>query len=142
MDALEIGMLAVRGGRRHYEVDQQVEVHADDAYSLLDHVSAADEPVCVFGSFGGGLVALELMVRHRDRIRTAVAHEPPVMPVLPDAADHLRFFDGVYEVFRREGVASALEKLSAVFCGRAAPRLPVAVAARSGATDRDTTCES
>jgi pimeloyl-ACP methyl ester carboxylesterase len=106
--------------------DQRVEVHTDDAYRLLGHLSAADEPVDVFGSCAGGLVGLELAIRLPGRVRAVVAHEPPATALLPDAEDHRRFFDEVHEVFRREGVTPALERLSAVFGGRPAPALPEA----------------
>ncbi|MEU5422619.1 alpha/beta hydrolase [Streptomyces sp. NPDC020667] len=104
--------------------DQRIETHTDDACRLLDHIAAADEPVEVFGSCSGALVALELATRPRRRIRSVVAHEPPAMALLPDAERHLAFFDHVHEVFRREGVAPALRELAAVFGGRPAPALP------------------
>ncbi|WP_405985572.1 alpha/beta fold hydrolase [Streptomyces sp. NBC_00872] len=107
-------------------VDQRIEVHADDAYRLLDHVGAADEPAQVFGSCAGALVALELAVRHPDRVRSTVAHEPPAMELLPDAERHRAFFDGVYETFRSAGAGAALRELSAIFGGRPAPELPEA----------------
>ncbi|GAB3980430.1 alpha/beta hydrolase [Actinoallomurus acanthiterrae] len=106
--------------------DQRVDVHADDAHRLLDHLSADGEPVRVFGGCAGGLVALELAIRHPERVRTVVAHEPPVMALLPDAEAHRAFFDEVHAVFRREGVASALDRLSGIFGGRPAPALPEA----------------
>ncbi|MEU7136540.1 alpha/beta fold hydrolase [Streptomyces sp. NPDC046261] len=106
--------------------DQRIEVHADDAYRLLDHLAVADEPAQVFGSCSGGLVALELALRHQRRVRSVVTHEPPAMGLLPDAALHRAFFDDVHEAFRREGVASALRKLQPLFGGRPAPVLPEA----------------
>ncbi|GAA4629916.1 alpha/beta hydrolase [Actinoallomurus vinaceus] len=106
--------------------DQRVEVHTDDAHRLLDHLSADGEPARVFGGCAVGLVALELAIRHPERVRTVVAHEPPVMALLPDAEAHRAFFDDVHAVFRREGVASALDELSAIFGGRPAPGLPEA----------------
>ncbi|MBT2385739.1 alpha/beta fold hydrolase [Streptomyces sp. ISL-11] len=107
-------------------VEQRIEVHADDAYRLLSHVAVAGEPAQVFGSCSGGLVALELAVRHRDRVRSVVAHEPPAMGLLPDAARYRALFDDAHETFRREGVASALRKLEPLFGGRPAPVLPEA----------------
>ncbi|MFI9237432.1 alpha/beta fold hydrolase [Streptomyces sp. NPDC053079] len=106
--------------------DQRIEVHADDACRLLDHVAVADEPAQVFGSCSGGLVALELAMRHQGRVRSVVTHEPPAMGLLPDAAHHRAFFDDVHEVFRREGVAPALRMLEPLFGGRPAPVLPEA----------------
>ncbi|SOB88445.1 alpha/beta fold hydrolase [Streptomyces sp. 1331.2] len=105
-------------------VDQRVEVHTEDARRLLDRLTEPDEPVRVFGSCGGGLVAMELAVRHPELIRTAVAHEPPATGLLPEAEQYRAFFDRVHEVFRRDGVASALRALQPLFGGRPAPPLP------------------
>ncbi|MFF5252693.1 alpha/beta fold hydrolase [Streptomyces leeuwenhoekii] len=105
-------------------VDQKVEEHADDAYRLIEHLAGPDEPVYVFGSCSGGLIALELTIRHPGRIRLTVAHEPPVLSILPDAADHLALLDDVCLTYRREGMAPALTKLQALHGGRPAPVLP------------------
>lgn len=106
--------------------DQRIEEHTDDAYRLLDHLTGPGERAHVFGSCSGGLVALELAVRDRDRVRLTVAHEPPAMGLLPDAEDHLAFFDDVHGTFRREGVAAAMRKLQLVFGNGPAPTLPEA----------------
>ncbi|CQR60035.1 alpha/beta fold hydrolase [Streptomyces leeuwenhoekii] len=105
-------------------VDQKIEEHADDAYRLIEHLAGPDEPVYVFGSCSGGLIALELTIRHPGRIRLTVAHEPPVLSILPDAADHLALLDDVCLTYRREGMAPALTKLQALHGGRPAPVLP------------------
>ncbi|MFF1481228.1 alpha/beta fold hydrolase [Streptomyces sp. NPDC058301] len=107
-------------------VDQRIEVHADDAYRLLERVSPGGGPVRVFGSCSGGLTALELARRHPERIAALVVHEPPAFGLLPDAAERLAFIDGVYETFRREGVGAAMAEFSALFGGRPAPKLPEA----------------
>ncbi|KJY42259.1 alpha/beta hydrolase [Streptomyces sp. NRRL B-1568] len=103
-----------------------LDTQADDAARLLDHLAEAGEPVRVFGSCAGALIALELMVRDPQRIRLVVAHEPPAMGLLPDAARHAAFFDGVHATYRREGVPAALDRLRAVFNGRPSPPLPEA----------------
>lgn len=105
-------------------VDQRVEEHADDAYRLIEHLAGPDEPVYVFGSCSGGLIALELTIRHPHRIRLTIAHEPPVLSILPDATDHLALLDDVCRTYRREGMAPALVKLQALHGGRPAPALP------------------
>ncbi|MEU2514767.1 alpha/beta fold hydrolase [Streptomyces syringium] len=107
-------------------VDQRIDEHTDDAYRLLRHVAEPGGSVRVFGSCSGGLVALELAVRHPDRIRSAVVHEPPALALLPDAEAHSVFIDDVHDTFRRDGVAPAMRKLNALFGGRPAPVLPQA----------------
>ncbi|WP_254406289.1 alpha/beta fold hydrolase [Streptomyces sp. AC627_RSS907] len=104
-------------------MDQRVEEHADDAYRLIRHLGG-DEPAYVFGSCSGGLIALELTVRHPDRIRLTVAHEPPVLSILPDAGRHLALLDDICQTYLVEGMAPALVKLQALHGGRPAPALP------------------
>ncbi|MGW7052251.1 alpha/beta fold hydrolase [Streptomyces sp. NPDC054887] len=105
-------------------VDQRVEEHTDDAHRLVEHLAAPDEPVHVFGSCSGGLVALELTIRHPDRIRLTIAHEPPVLSILPDAERHLALLDDICRTYHREGMVPALVKLQALHGGRPAPALP------------------
>jgi pimeloyl-ACP methyl ester carboxylesterase len=105
-------------------VEQSVEEHADDAHRLIDHLAGSREPVDVFGSCSGGLIALELAVRHPGRVRLVVVHEPPVLSILPDAERHLALVDDVRATYLREGTAPALAKLQALHGGRPAPALP------------------
>ncbi|GAA3993093.1 alpha/beta hydrolase [Streptomyces marokkonensis] len=105
-------------------VDQKVEEHADDAYRLIEHLTRPEESVYVFGSCSGGLIALELTIRHPGRVHVVVVHEPPALSILPDAARHLALLDDVCETHLREGMAPALTKLQALHGGRPAPALP------------------
>ena len=57
-------------------VDERVA--AEDALALLDAV-AGDDPAYVFGSSSGAITGLELLVRHPERIRLLIAHEPPAV---------------------------------------------------------------
>lgn len=110
--------------------DQSIEVHAEDAARLLDRVAVPGEPVQVFGSCSGGLIALQLAldlaVRSPERISALIVHEPPAFALLPDAAERLAFLDAVHATYRREGIPAATEMFSAVFGGRPAPVLPEA----------------
>ena len=92
--------------------DIPVSVHADDAAALLAVVG--DGPAYVYGSSGGGTIGLELVTRHPDRVRTLVAHEAPVMELLPDAARFRSVFDDIVETYRREGTFAAMGKFGAV----------------------------
>ncbi|MFI6877441.1 alpha/beta fold hydrolase [Streptomyces sp. NPDC050400] len=89
--------------------EQLVPVHADDARRLLDAVSPG-EPAYVAGASSGAIVTLALLARHGERVRAAVAHEPPSWSVLPDAAEQLAFFQEVYETFEAQGLEAAGER--------------------------------
>ena len=65
--------------------DRLLDIDVDDARSLLKSVD--DGSGYVFGSSAGAIVALHLLTRHPDDVRMVVAHEPPLVRLLPDA-DH------------------------------------------------------
>ena len=88
--------------------DQQIEVHRDDARRLLETV--ADGPAAVFGTSSGAIVGLDLIARHPTLVSRVVAHEPPMLEVLPDVAKWHAFHDEVYDTYRREGAKEALQK--------------------------------
>ncbi|MFJ8821717.1 alpha/beta fold hydrolase [Streptomyces sp. NPDC102467] len=92
--------------------EQRVDVHADDALRLLDAV-APGEPAYVAGASSGAIVTLDLLARHPERLRGALAHEPPSWSVLPDAAEQLAFFQEVYDTFMAEGLGAAGERFMA-----------------------------
>jgi pimeloyl-ACP methyl ester carboxylesterase len=65
--------------------DSEPELRADDVAAILDAVGADTADVC--GSSGGAVTGLALVARHPGRVRTLVAHEPPLLELLPDAAE-------------------------------------------------------
>ncbi|MEW2457001.1 alpha/beta fold hydrolase [Streptomyces albus] len=93
--------------------DQKVEVHAADAARLLDLLSP-DEPGYVLGTSSGGITAVELLVRHPDRVRLAVAHEPPLARVLPEPQAALAGFAEAARAAAREGAGAGYARLGAV----------------------------
>lgn len=62
--------------------DAPATLHAEDAHELL--ASLATEPAYVFGNSGGATIGLDLVSRYPDQVKTFVAHEPPLMELLPD----------------------------------------------------------
>ena len=60
-----------------------IERHADDALAVLATIT--DGPALVFGGSLGAVVALDLTVRHPERVRAVVAFEPPLPNLLSDA---------------------------------------------------------
>lgn len=101
------------------DVDQRIEVHADDARRLL--VRFADAPARVFGTSSGAQVALDLLARHPELTTGVVAHEPPAIELLPDAATYRAFFDDIHAIYLREGVGPAMRE----FAERAGLERPV-----------------
>ena len=88
--------------------DVSVELHADDAARLIDAVGG--EPAYVLGSSGGGTIGLALITRHAEKVKKLVAHEPPVMEVLPDSARWRGIFADIYETYRAQGAFPAMGK--------------------------------
>lgn len=91
--------------------DMSVETDSEDARLLL--AALTDEPAHVFGSSSGAIVALDLLTRHPDRVGIAVPHEPPLFGVLPDADEHIAFFENIHAIYLREGVGPAMEVFGA-----------------------------
>src|SRR4051794_31531898 len=72
-----------RSTRRDGRVDHSPTVQAGDVHAVIEALGAG--AVDVFASSGGAVTAFALVAAHPDDVRTLVAHEPPLIPVLPDA---------------------------------------------------------
>jgi pimeloyl-ACP methyl ester carboxylesterase len=65
--------------------DSTPEMRADDLSRLVAWVDAG--PAVVLGSSGGAVSALALVQAHPGQVRVVVAHEPPLIELLPDRAE-------------------------------------------------------
>jgi pimeloyl-ACP methyl ester carboxylesterase len=74
--------------------DVTPEQQADDVHRLLAVLGGG--PADVFGSSGGAVAGLALVTAYPGQVRTLVAHEPPVIEVLPDRA---RLRAGVQDIY-------------------------------------------
>ncbi|MDK9496606.1 alpha/beta hydrolase [Streptomyces katrae] len=112
--------------------EQTVAEHADDAFRVLELLSPG-EPARVFGASSGAITALHLLTAHPERVERVVAHEPPVVEVLPDAAEHRAFLARVQEAFRTQGFMPAMALFAAGLTGgaKAEIKLPPARAAQT-----------
>src|SRR5918999_1403645 len=72
-----------RSTRKDGRVDHAAEIQAADVHAIIEALGAG--PVEMFASSGGAVTALALVAAHPDDVITLVAHEPPLIPVLPDA---------------------------------------------------------
>ena len=68
--------------------------------------TCARETADVFGSSGGAVTGLALVARHPGRVRTLVAHEPPLLELLPDATEQRAKTEAVIDTFHRDGLRS------------------------------------
>ena len=93
------------------EQDSTPELRADDVAALLDALGA--ESADVFGSSGGAITGLALVTGHPGRVRTLVAHEPPLLELLADAAERRAEVDDIVETFHRDGQEAAFGKFMA-----------------------------
>ncbi len=72
-----------RSTRRDGRSDHSPTVQAEDVHALIEAIGGG--PVELFASSGGAITALALVAAHPHDVSTLVAHEPPLLPVLPDA---------------------------------------------------------
>jgi pimeloyl-ACP methyl ester carboxylesterase len=62
--------------------DSTPEMRADDLSRLIAHLDAG--PAVVLGSSGGAVSVLALVQAHPEQVPTVIAHEPPLLELLPD----------------------------------------------------------
>jgi pimeloyl-ACP methyl ester carboxylesterase len=98
------------GNSSREDTDQDVtpEQQADDVHRLLAVLDG--EPADVFGSSGGAVVGLALITAHPGQVRTLVAHEPPVIELLPDRAQLRAQIQDIYDTYRADGADKAMQK--------------------------------
>jgi pimeloyl-ACP methyl ester carboxylesterase len=93
-------------------LDVTPELEADDLAAVIDAVGGGSADV--FGSSGGAVAGLALVARHPDKVRTLIAHEPPVCDLLPDAAHIRAAVDGVEDAYRTHGPGAAFGKFVSI----------------------------
>jgi pimeloyl-ACP methyl ester carboxylesterase len=95
-----------RSVRRDDRVDNSPTVQANDVHAVIDALAAG--PVEMFASSGGAVAALALVAAYPDDVVTLVAHEPPLITVLPDAEAAKRARAGVRDVYEAKGSGAGM----------------------------------
>jgi pimeloyl-ACP methyl ester carboxylesterase len=90
-----------RSTRTDGQVDNAPEVQAEDVHAVIEALGAGQ--VEMFASSGGAVTALALVAAYPYDVSTLVAHEPPLIPVLPDAAAAERARAGVRDAYEAKG---------------------------------------
>jgi pimeloyl-ACP methyl ester carboxylesterase len=101
-----------RSTRKDGRVDHSPTVQAEDLHAIIEALGAG--PVDVFGSSGGAVSALALVTAHPEDVRTLVAHEPPLIPVLPDAAAAERARAGFRDAYEAHGTGAGMAAFMAM----------------------------
>jgi pimeloyl-ACP methyl ester carboxylesterase len=82
--------------------------HAGDLAALIEALDAG--PVDLFASSGGAVNALALLAQRPELIKTLVAHEPPLVTILPDSEAAQKANADIYETYQRDGMGPAMAK--------------------------------
>src|SRR3954464_270210 len=95
-----------RSTRKDGRDDNTPTVQAEDVHAVIEALGAG--PVDMFASSGGAVTALALVAAHPGDVVTLVAHEPPIIPVLPDAEAAERARNGFRDVYMAKGSSAGM----------------------------------
>ncbi|MGW5384412.1 alpha/beta fold hydrolase [Nocardia sp. NPDC003963] len=95
-----------RSVRTDGRVEHEPEVQAADVHAVVEALGAG--PVEMFASSGGAVTALALVAAHPGDVLTLVAHEPPLISVLPDAAAAERARVAVRDAYEAAGFGAGM----------------------------------
>ncbi|GAB3426506.1 alpha/beta hydrolase [Flindersiella endophytica] len=106
-----------RGNSRSRQTDPDapfgVAEQAEDARRVLEAFGEA--PAYVFGGSGGAIVTLDFAARFPELVRTAIAHEPPLVTLVADAGQLATATEEIYATYLSEGAYPAMAKFGETF---------------------------
>ncbi len=95
-----------RSTRSDDRTDNDPEQQAEDVHAIIEALDAG--PVELFASSGGAVSALALVAAHPDDVTILVAHEPPMIDVLPDAEQARAAQRGFQSVYNAKGSGAGM----------------------------------
>jgi pimeloyl-ACP methyl ester carboxylesterase len=95
-----------RSVRKDGRVEHTPTLQAADVHAVIEALGVG--PVEMFASSGGAVTALALATAHPDDLTTLVAHEPPIIPVLPDAEAAERARAGFRDIYEAKGAGAGM----------------------------------
>ena len=95
-----------RSTRKDGRVDNAPTVQADDVHAVIAALGVG--PVEMFASSGGAVTALALVRAYPNDVTRLVAHEPPLLAVLPDAQAAERARVGVRDAYEAKGSGAGM----------------------------------
>jgi pimeloyl-ACP methyl ester carboxylesterase len=108
MTRAAVAAVSAKDGR----VDNAPTVQADDVHALIEALGVG--PVELFASSGGAVAALALVAAYPADVTTLVAHEPPLIPALPDAVAAERARAGVRDAYEAKGWGAGMAAFIAI----------------------------
>ena len=109
-----------RGSERSERSDSTTavtpDIHAADLAAVIQAVGGG--PVDIFASSGGAINALALVAAHPDLVGTLVAHEPPLVGLLPDAEGATAATRAVHETYLARGWGAGMAQFIALVSHR------------------------
>src|SRR5487761_2241257 len=90
-----------RSVRHDNRIDSVPTEQAEDVHAVIAALGVG--PVEMFASSGGAVTALALVAAYPNDVTTLVAHEPPLVGVLPDADAAERAMDRFREAYAARG---------------------------------------
>ena len=90
------------------DAEHTPQLNAEDVHRVIEALKAG--PVDVFGSSGGAVTGLALVMQHPDEVSVLVAHEPPLLKVLPDAHYARQAFRQVSEEYHHKGFGAGMAR--------------------------------
>jgi pimeloyl-ACP methyl ester carboxylesterase len=104
-----------RSGRKDGRTERSPELHSADLHALITELGA---PVDIFASSGGAINSLALVAEHPEDVRILVAHEPPLLALLPDADAAVAAERGVQEAYHQRGSNAGMAQFIAMTAWR------------------------
>jgi pimeloyl-ACP methyl ester carboxylesterase len=95
-----------RSTRNDGRTDNSPTTQAEDVHAVIEALGVG--PVEMFASSGGAVTALALVAAHPGDVTTLVAHEPPILPLLPDAEAALRARASVTDIYNADGWSAGM----------------------------------
>ncbi len=95
-----------RSARADGRIDNDPGVQGEDLHALIGALGSG--PVEVFASSGGAVTGLALVAAYPEDVLTLVAHEPPLLAVLPDAARAFAAERAVQGTYQAEGSGAGM----------------------------------
>ena len=104
-----------RSGRKDGRTELSPELHSADLHALITEIGA---PVDIFASSGGAVNALAVVAEHPEDVRLLVAHEPPLLALLPDADAAFAAERAVQDAYQQRGSNAGMAQFIALTAWR------------------------